>query len=212
MKILSHIHARPSRTGIRAFTLIEMMVTVVVFLFTFIGVMVAIQIFALRTYTLSATKLSATAGARKVLGSMGESIREGKTVKVGNYTNSIFSPIPSGQPQIGNAVMVSPLTNSVVTNDFIIYFQDSANTNISSVTNGVVTVLANYVTNYYAFQAEDFNANVLSNFNQNNPVIHVTMQFFQWEYPLGFIGSNAINAYDIYRLQTKIARRAKSIN
>ena len=35
------------------------------------------------------------------------------------------------------------------------------------------------------------------------------MQFYQWEYPIGYIGSTAINAYDFYRLRTRISRRAK---
>ena len=43
----------------------------------------------------------------------------------------------------------------------------------------------------------------------NNPVIHVTLQFNQWEYPIAFVGSNAINAYNFYRLQTRVSRRAR---
>ena len=67
MKLFSNIQARTQRTNISAFTLVEMMVSVVVFLFIFIGVMVAIQVFGLRIYTLAATKLSATAGARQAV-------------------------------------------------------------------------------------------------------------------------------------------------
>ena len=35
------------------------------------------------------------------------------------------------------------------------------------------------------------------------------MQFYQWEYPIGYIGSDALNAYDYYTLNTRICRRAK---
>jgi hypothetical protein len=35
------------------------------------------------------------------------------------------------------------------------------------------------------------------------------MQFDQWEYPIGFVGGNAANAYDFYYLTTKVTRRCK---
>jgi hypothetical protein len=78
--------------------------------------------------------------------------------------------------------------------------------------NGQVTMLVNFLTNYYIFQAEDYLGNCLSNSiaYQNNGVIHVTMQFDQWEYPVGFIGGNAINSYDFYNLTTRVTRRCKS--
>jgi hypothetical protein len=72
----------------------------------------------------------------------------------------------------------------------------------------VVTILAQYVTNYYCFTAEDYETNVLLNY-LNNPIIHIVMNFSQWEYPIAVIGTNGANAYDYYRLQTRICRRSK---
>jgi hypothetical protein len=79
--------------------------------------------------------------------------------------------------------------------------------NVSVTTN----MLANYVTNYYVFSAEDYQGNFITNSTAylNNGVIHITLQFDQWEYPIGFIGSNAINAYDFYRLTSRVTRRCK---
>jgi hypothetical protein len=41
----------------------------------------------------------------------------------------------------------------------------------------------------------------------------VTMSFYQWEYPVGYVVSgsvtNAVNAYDYYYLRTRITRRCK---
>lgn len=71
----------------------------------------------------------------------------------------------------------------------------------------VSNVVANYITNQNIFFAEDYMANVLTN-NQDNRVIQMTMYFSQWEYPIAIIGSNDINAYDYYRLQTRATRRA----
>ena len=66
MKLPTQIK-RASRTGeVRAFTLAEMMVVVAVFSFI-IAAICAVQLFALRVYTLGATKLSATMGARQTL-------------------------------------------------------------------------------------------------------------------------------------------------
>ena len=67
MKLFKNIQNRARRRNVRGFTLVEMVITVGVFLFIFVGVMVAVQIFGLRIYTLAATKLVATAGGRQAL-------------------------------------------------------------------------------------------------------------------------------------------------
>jgi len=42
----------------------------------------------------------------------------------------------------------------------------------------------------------------------NRLLIEVTMQFSQWEYPIAFVGTNGLNAYDYYQLRTRVFRRA----
>jgi prepilin-type N-terminal cleavage/methylation domain-containing protein len=198
------------RAAISGFTLMEMMIALMVFSLL-IAAMVAIQIFGMRVYTLGATKLTATSGARKTLDVMRDQIRSAKIVYVGTYTapSGPFNRVANGSLQMGNALAIGGLTNSITTNYTIYYLDNSQPTNLMcSVTNGMVTVLTKYVTNYYCFFAEDYQTNIVSNYN-NNPVIHVVMQFDQWEYPLGFIGTNAVNAYAFYRIQARVARRAK---
>lgn len=202
--------------GSSGFTLAEMMVSIFVYLFIFVGVMVAIQIFGLRVYTLAATKLSATTGGRQTLNTIRDQIRRAQHVYVGTYnpTNGhTFAQAPNGSLQMGNALAVI-YTNRTSSN-YMVYYQDSTQpTNLlcSVSTNGTVTVLAKYVTNYYCFYAEDYQTNVLTTYN-NNPVIHVILQFDQWEYPIAFIGTGTntvgVNAYDYYRLQTRISRRLR---
>jgi type II secretory pathway pseudopilin PulG len=210
MKIPLHNPDRLVCRGTAGFTLVEMMVSATIFMAIYVGVMVAIQIFGMRVMTLAQTKLSATTGARKTLDAMRDSIRSATFVYVGTYTtNAGFAQAPLNSLQTGNALQVVYTNNIDTTN---IYYQDSTQaTNLMcSVSNGVVTVLAKYVTNYYCFTAEDYQTNVLVNY-QNNPVIHVVLNFSQWEYPMAYIGgaSNAANAYDYYRLQTRICRRSK---
>src|SRR5580698_2670856 len=93
MKIFKNIKRRPSLRS-RGFTMVEMMMVVGIFLFTFVGVMLGVQIFGLRIYTLEATKLVATQGSRTALNAMRDQIRSAKTVYVGNCaseTTSAFS-------------------------------------------------------------------------------------------------------------------------
>ena len=82
------------------------MVCVGVFLGIFTGVIVGLQIFGMRVYTLAATKLTATEDARKTLNVLRGQIRSAKLVYVGTYANGAFSRIADGLPQTGNALEI----------------------------------------------------------------------------------------------------------
>jgi type II secretory pathway pseudopilin PulG len=198
------------------YTLVEMMITVLIFSFVVIAV-VALQLYAMDVYTLGATMLSASTSGRQTMNAVRDQIRSSKNVFVGTYTptnGASFYQVPNGSPQEGNALEIT-FTNNAGTN-FEIFYQDSVATNISSFSNNAataynntpVTILANYVTNYYCFYAEDYQGNLLTNY-QNNPVIHVVMQFYQWEYPIGIIGGSGANAYNYYVLNARVSRRAR---
>lgn len=230
MKCLPNRPIRPLPSSARAFTLVEMIVALTVFSLV-IMVTVAVQIYAMRIYTLAATKLSATEEARATMNDIRDQVRGARLVYVGNYTNVTgdppidFTPIQNGDPQQGNALMIYPTT---ATNSFtLIYLQahtgltfaDSveggslpAGTNsiiLLTYTNGTLALsndVADYITNQVVFTAENFTGSVLST-NQNNYLIHMTLNFSQWEYPIAFIGSNSFNAYDYYQLNTVMTRR-----
>jgi len=190
----------------RGFTLIEMMITAAIFI-VLIGAMVSVQVFGLRVYTLAGTKITATTAGRETLNDIRDRIRSCKVVYVGTYSNNTFAVIPTGQSQVGNALQIFAATNTPVANTTVFYMDPTKNC-IYMISNSVISMEANYTTNYLCFQAEDYQQNVLTNY-QNNPVIKVTMQFYQWEYPIGYIGGVAVNAYDFYLLRTRISRRAK---
>lgn len=199
----------PARHHKIGFTLVELMMGVGMFLAVVVGVMVGLQVFGLRVYTLSATKLTATADARKSLNMLRWQIRSAKVVQVGNYTNGLFSRIADGRPQTGNALEVYfNGTNNEPNQIPVVYYQDPGSAELYSSSNGMAQLLASYVTNQHVFTAEDYQANTLTSYD-NNPVIRVTLKFYQWQYPIGFIGTNALNAYNHYRLQTRISRRLK---
>lgn len=216
MKTLLNIRNRSRRTN-GGFTLVEMIMTVGIFLFIFTGVMIGMQIYGLRVYTIAATKLMATSGARKAMNQMRDQIREAKTVYVGNCSapiSSSFSLIGLSNAQAGNAMIIYPTTN---VNYFAIYYLDtSTTTNYLTefiATNGVTyytNKLAGYITNNIVFDAEDWSGRIATNYQSldNRLVIKVTMQFSQWEYPIAVIGGIGFNAYDYYQLRTRIFRRA----
>jgi hypothetical protein len=222
MKLSSNIQIRPRHAGVSGFTLVEMVITVGIFLSIFTGAMIAIQIYGLRVYTLAATKLIATAGGRKTLNQIRDQIREANIVNVGNCSSSgasSFALISLTSVQQGNALQIFPTTNL---NSYAIYYLNTNNapTNVldmavASVTSGITnfgapTVLASYITNTAIFDAEDYQGNIATNTSSldNRWIIKVTMQFSQWEYPVGYVGGVGFNAYDYYQLRTRVFRRA----
>jgi hypothetical protein len=216
MKLFSNIPPRPSRANLSAFTLVEMMMSVWIYLFLFIGVMIAIQIFALRVYTLAATKLSATTGARQTLNNIRDTIREAKTLQVGNLQTAgnpnSFAATTNNALAQGNALEIYPTTNTLPYTIF--YLDTSTPTNyldeyIATSTGTNTIKLASYITNTIIFDAEDFQTNIISNNPKNNQVYRMTLQFQQWEYPIAFVGTNlGLNEYGYYQLRTRVCRRA----
>jgi prepilin-type N-terminal cleavage/methylation domain-containing protein len=203
------------------FTLVEMYVVLAVFSFLLIAI-VATQFFAARVYTLAATKLTSTASGRKAMNDMRDQIREASSVQVGIYNpaNNTFTNIPIGTAQIGNALVIysnnpnaaNTLINMGSTNLGVIYFMNQQRSNMCSVivSNGTVlsatlaSNIVNYITNYYVFDAEDAFTNIMTTYVKNR-LIHVKLQYCQWEYPLAGVGGGAM--YDYYQLQTRAAPR-----
>jgi hypothetical protein len=207
-----------------------MMVAIAVFSLVVL-VTVAMQIYAARVYTLAATKLTAASDARIAMNDIRDKVRGARLVYVGNYVYNTgnppqdFSPMTNGDYQQGNALMIYPTT---ATNAFtLVYLQPGYKTNnftafaangaplgtnsllMVTYTNGGLEIsndVADFITNQIVFDAENFEGAILSS-NQNNYIIHMTLNFAQWEYPIAYIGSNSFNAYDYYQLNTVMSRR-----
>jgi prepilin-type N-terminal cleavage/methylation domain-containing protein len=231
MKLIPDHSRRPVSKVESAFTLVEMIVAVAVFSLVILAT-VAMQIYACRVYTLAATKLSATSSSRATLNDIRDKIRQGQIVWVGNYYintgNPIidFNPIADGSPQQGNALIIYP--NASNTNSFTLMFLQPGigGTNFATLNSSGQTIntnflilevwtnsacvisnpIASYVTNQIVFTALNCTNCVLTN-NVNNRLIQIQLFFSQWEYPIAFVGSNEFNAYDYYRVQTKVTRR-----
>jgi type II secretory pathway pseudopilin PulG len=200
-----------------AFTLVEMMISVGVYLIIFIGVMVAIQIFALRVYSLAATKISATAYGRKALNQVRTDIQQAQYLQVGTLGTAgdptTFSPVAASGGAQGGALQVYSTTNVGI--PYTIYYLDTSATPyylraymVDSNNVATTNALVGYVTNLIVFNAEDFQGNLVTNNMLNNQVYRMVLQLSQWEYPIAYIGGNSYNAYDYYQLRTRVCRRA----
>jgi hypothetical protein len=120
-------------------------------------------------------------------------------VWVGNIsTNGVFETLLDGETQQGAGLLIYPTTN---TTNYIIYFVNPSDQTFRRTTDqtGTAEILAGSVTNTLVFAAQDFSGNVLTN-NQNNRVIHLTLEFHQ---PARFM----LGA-DYYKLETSMTRRA----
>jgi type II secretory pathway pseudopilin PulG len=214
MKIASN-HPRARNGG---FTLVEMYVVAAIFVMLTVA-MVAGQFMAARVYTLAATKLTANASGRKAMNALRDAIRSSVGVQVGTYDPAAnqFSIIGNGSSQIGNALAIYPNlpVNSAnnYTNFGTVYFMNQSASNLCSIviSNGTevtstrVNNIIVWITNYYVFDAEDSYNNILTTYTANR-IIHIKLQFSQWEYPLaGVVGQNAM--YDYYQLQTRASMR-----
>jgi len=162
-----------------------------------LGGIVGANLFGMRMFQLSETKLKANDGARKALGLMADEIRKCNATWVGDVTNGTFVGLLDGQAQMGNALMIQPTTNAT---NLVIYFLNSADQSFrrSATATASTTILAQTVTNQAIFCAQDFLGNVLTNI-QNNRVIHATLDFFQpqpW-----------LPVADCVQLETSVTRR-----
>jgi hypothetical protein len=191
-----------SPTARSAFTLPEIMTAMGLFALVVIG-MVYSQIFGMKMFNITSTRLSASDNARRVLNQVRDEVRSGKLLYVGNCSGTGFTHIARDALHQGNALQIHPSTD---TNVFIRYYLDTTSQSLKRTTssNSVVQVLAPYLTNQIAFVAEDFAGRILTN-DQNNRVIKMVLDFYQWEFPVARVGGGAF--FDYYHLQTRITRR-----
>ncbi len=200
---VTSIPTKQTASGEAGFTLSELMIAMTLFSLVVIAVVYS-HLFGLRMFSITATKLSASTSAREALGKLRDDVRSGKLLYVGNGDSTGFTNIAGNGPREGNALQIYP---TVDTNTYIRYYLDPTAQVLKRLESGSTqpVTIARYITNQVAFAAEDFAGNVLTT-DQNNRVIHLNLQFYQWEFPVAQAGAGAY--YDYYQLQTRITRRA----
>ena len=159
-----------------AFTLPELLFASTALLMV-VAAIIGANLFGMRMYELSRTKLESTDAVRRVIGKMADEIRQCNSSCVGTVSNGAFSAHLVGELQTGNGLMIYPTTN---TSNFITYYVNTSDQTFRRTTSTPMgtTILVQSITNTAVFQNQDFLGNVLTN-NQNNGVIHLCLEFFQ---------------------------------
>ena len=170
----------------KAFTLVEVMTSVAVFSFLMLGV-VYFLIWLLKYDELACSKIGASDAARKGFDLLVNDIRSAKVWNIGNGNSSSFTPIGNGTNQVGNAIQIY---SQVYSSNYTRYYFDTNAGTLSRVTysNQVPLVLANYLTNTMTFSGETFNGTIVNTYTYRY-VVHATMQFAQYQYPLTRVGN-----------------------
>jgi len=191
---------RERPTADQGFTLPEILIATTVFLLMLAGV-IAANLFGLKMFQITETKLNVATWSRQTVETMAGEVHTCNSVQVGNVTtNGVFAGLLNGEKQQGNGLLIYPSTNS---SSFIIYFVNSTDTTfrktVAAASSTNTTILADSVTNFLAFTAQDYSGTPLTN-NLNNRVIHLTLEFYQ---PARFM-----EKADYYRLETSLTRRS----
>src|SRR6476659_7628840 len=114
----------PWRSGESAFTLPELMIAVAIFIIL-LGGLVSTNMFGLRMFQIEQAKLSASDGARKIVGGLTDEIRSCDSFQIGTVgTNGTFTALSLGAAQSGPALIVFPIPNN--TTNFIVYYVKSS--------------------------------------------------------------------------------------
>jgi Tfp pilus assembly protein FimT len=205
MKITQTFHS--SRRRQEGLTLVEMMTTVAIFTLV-VGAFVYANMFGLRYNELANSKLGASEQARLGFDLLTADIRSAKIWAVGNGNSSSFTPIPNGSAQAGNAVQMSPTSD---TNTYARYYIDS-DTNTTSNPNGRLCridstgnyqILADFLTNTFGtnFQAQNYQGSNVTDL-QYKYVLAAKLEFYQYQFPKTYVGPGYY--YDYYCLQFKV--------
>ncbi len=202
-----HIPAvRRARAG---FSLIEAMfvsaITVVV-----VGGALSAHFLGLRESQLLESKAGANDTARRSIGQLLNDIRASKGYLLGTMSGTNFIPITNGILQGTGLQLYSAVisTNQIVnTNQTILYYFDSSQVASANgllwrlpSSTGVPVVSESNLINTLYFTSEDYMGNTQT-VRSFKGVIHATLQFSQFLYPLTAVGSNGL--YNYYRIDCR---------
>jgi prepilin-type N-terminal cleavage/methylation domain-containing protein len=207
MKLTLHLSSSrlPIRSAaIRAFTLVEMMTTLAIFSLV-VTAMVSLQIFGFKMNSFTSNKLKSTSDSLDTLGQIRDEILEAtNSVLIGNYnvSNTTFTAVANGQPEVGNALLVSNSPTNLVT--FYLNTNTGKLYELGNMTNNQSTLLtlSSSIVNLQPFLAMDCFGNTLSAGSSTHYTIRTTLLFSNLVYAV------PTNVYDTFRVESSATPRA----
>jgi hypothetical protein len=214
MKISAKLNKTGSNTAWNnrlGLTLVEMMVTMGIFTGLVVPALIASHLMGLKQNQLVESKLGASDQARRGFNKIVQDVRSAKISSVGNGNPSSFAPIPNGTAQRGNALRIS-LTSNI--GYYVMYYFDSTDPQNNKLYRYEITasgsstsLVADHLTDPLFFSAEDRLGVVWTTPQQQwRYVIHFTINFLQFQYPLTKVGTNYL--YDFYKMEFKVTPHA----
>ena len=193
----------------RGMTLIEVMIASTVMIAVIAGVMSA-NFLGLRQAKLMESKAGANDAARRYVNLLLYDIRSAKGYDIGSMSGTNFIAITNGNFQ-GTALklfVVASSTNQVIDNTrYLLYYFDTSQAASGNgflwrqnSTNGVATIVVSNLVNTLYFTSEDYLGNTQT-VRTFKGVVHATLQFTQFQYPLTAVGTNGL--FDSYRMDCR---------
>ena len=211
MKIISD-HSEDSRwakASLAGYTLVEMMFVAAIIVII-VTALFAAQLVGMRLDQLVQSKCGASDASRRTLQQLPVDIRQAKMWSVGNCgaNGANFIQITNGAPPQGPALELFD-TNSTTGTPYAIYYFTNYGGNVGAVlmktltSSGMTTVIASNLLYTPYFAVENYAGtpwtNSLAGVNLYKNIIHVDLQFYQFQYPLTSVGTNGL--YDYYKLE-----------
>jgi len=186
----------------RAFTMVEMLVSMSIFGMVTIG-LIALHLFGQRYDQVVLSKLGASDQSRRGFNALEDDIRSAKVWQIGNGSDSTFTGIANGTVQQGNALK---LNLTMDTNAFIVYYFDTSERQLFRRRSGSTTPtliaedLTNVTSGSMTFRAENYKGVTQTDLTHKG-VIKAVLEFAQYKYPLTQVGAGKM--YDYYKMELK---------
>jgi len=187
------------RRQLRGYTLTNLLVSQVIFLLVLTAV-ISGHFLGLRLFSINQVRLAAANDLARSFNQFTADVRSAKTVRLGQGSPTSFTEVGRDTPQQGGAIKLYP---AVDTNAWILYYLDGADNRLKRrATNGVVSIVAESVSNQVVFAAESAAGQVLTN-RQSQCVIAVNLSFYAFGNSGQPVGAG--NQFRQYCLQTRVA-------
>ncbi len=216
MNLSINFHVANGKNALRrqqGMTLVEAMIAAALMVMVIGGLMSA-NFLGMRQDQLTESMAGANDTSRNAVNTMLSDIRLAKGYYIGTYDGTNFTACSAGTAQQGVALMLYPVVNStnqaVDTSQYILYYfdlSDAANSdghllrtyNVSGSPVSTAMVASNLINSLY-FTSENYYGLTQSNRTYKG-VIHTTLQFCEFQYPLTQVGSNCLFQY--YRMDCR---------